>query len=152
MLFSIYDYQNRFLTGKPDEESASIYTGTTKTEADYGYMRQPPGVVAEGADIGMPYFAEFRIANGEDATGDVTLTVLGAKPVMDGDNKYPTFNDDGTPIEPDNDDYHAVGTLIVAQDEAADPVPHRVAFSDSRHKWFKVEVGGASASAFLLRG
>jgi hypothetical protein len=151
MLFSIYDYKNRFLT--PDKnaltDSTEIYVGTTATEMRYAYMREQPGVVSEGADIGRPYYAEFRISKVTNSANPVKLTVEGARPVLA--NDLPKFKPDGTP-----DDtglaWGEIGTLTIPADETNESVSYRVAFSDSKNKWFRVKATNSEVSAFLMRG
>lgn len=149
MRFTIYDYQNRFLTPGMAESNA-LYVGTSAVEKQYGYARQAPGQIVEGGQVGVPYVAEFRIA-APTGGGDITLEVLGARPVMDGDSGWPLFDAEGQPVT-EGLSWSPVGTLTIPASEAQDAASHRIAFSDSRNKWFKARISGATGSAFLLRG
>jgi hypothetical protein len=148
MQFSIYDYKNLLLDGAGKEES--LYVGTTATETAYGYMNHAGGK-AEGGEISVPYFAEFRIKEVEEEGEPITLTVLGAKAVLDAEGA-PQFNADKSPVEPEPEDFVEVGRLVIAEPDADEPIPYRVAVSSNKYKWFKAEVTGGKASAFLLRG
>jgi hypothetical protein len=152
MKFSIYDYKNMFLDGTEaaEAESRAIYVGTTKTEVDYQYMKGGPAgkPYSEGGDISTPYVAEFRLTGVTDPDDPVTLTVLGAKAVVDGNGK-PLFTGN-SPDAPT--DYTVVGQLTIPEPDAEDPIPYRVAVSSNKYKWFKAKVEGGTASAFLIRG
>jgi hypothetical protein len=151
MLFSIYDYKNKFMDSGMSTSDA-IYVGTSAAEKMYGYMRQRPGQPVEGGQLGTPYFAEFRISELTGDSGNVVLEVLAAKPVMDGTTGWPSFEADGSPLQPPEIAWSPIGTLTIPRDEAEDSVSYRVAFSDSRNKWFRVKLTNCKASAFLLRG
>lgn len=163
MKFSIYDYKNMFLDGSENMTASNlIYVGTTKTEADYAYMRPAPAgsavVYAEGGDISPPYFVEFRVTANSKKGGDgpdkddpapMTFTVLGA-PAEKDDGGKPLFDGYGGPKVPGDAAFAAVGSLTVPETE--DALSYRVAVSSNRHKWFKATVSGGRASAHLLRG
>jgi hypothetical protein len=155
MKFSIYDFKNG-LIGQQEGGgwgANKIYVGTTSTEAKYERPlptgAQPDPDRPGGGKIGLPYTAEFnfKLAEGEDPpTGEVTFSVRGAK--FDG------FDADGKPTEPADGDFVDVGTLTVPALEAEE-MTYRVAFSDSKYKWFTAAVAGTTldkVACFLMRG
>jgi hypothetical protein len=154
MKFSIYDYKNKFLDGTEaaGADSNKIYVGTTKSEADYAYMRPGPAGSSypAGGDVSVPYFVEFRITQGPASGKKLVLTVLGAKAVADAGGK-PSFGADGKPAEPAAADFTVVGQLTVPDTAVEEATPYRVAVSSNKYKWFKVTVAEGKASAFLLR-
>jgi hypothetical protein len=153
MKFSIYDYKNKFLDGTEaaGADSNKIYVGTTKSEADYAYMRPGPAGSSypAGGDISSPYFVEFRVTQAPAANKTLVLTVYGAKAVTDAGGK-PSFGADGEPAEPD--EFSTIGMLTIPGAEVEEATPYRVAVSSNKYKWFMVSVAEGKASAFLLRG
>jgi hypothetical protein len=160
--FSIYDYNNRFndLWGTGNTGKV-IFTGPHENEMKYGYMRpgfdaaKPETWPSGGGSAGKPYFAEFRVqpdAGGALPTGAVIFKVKGAKAVWDDtqpDGSKWQIESGGSPAA---EVWHDIGVLSVEDIEEA--TPYRIAFSDNKYKFFKVEVDPAATkvSAFLMRG
>jgi hypothetical protein len=149
--YSIYDKLNCFgETLDGSTASDNLYVGPGNNP--YAYTERNK---AEGGEIGVPYFAEFRLKADATTTKTTTLTVEGApdtaSQAADADKNAP-------PPPPADAAWVQVGGLAIPAGKAATGISYKVAFSDSVNKWFRVKVtpgAGETAtlafSAFLLR-
>jgi hypothetical protein len=150
--YTINDYRNFFGTLKSGQLTAenALYTGPGNNP--YAYTERNK---AEGGEIGIPYFAEFRLEDDVTlAKGPASLIVEGAP---DNASQAPDADMNAAPAAP-TAGWQTVGSLVIPKGAWESVVPYRVAFSDSKYKWFRArleltsgDTGAPVLTAFLHR-
>jgi hypothetical protein len=149
--YTINDYRNSFGTLSADAPAGenAIYVGPGNNP--YAYTERNN---AAGGEVGIPYFAEFRLKADVTLAKAASLTVEGAP--------------DNASTDPDSDKNAAlpapttgwvtVGSLAIAAGAWDSSEPYRVPFSDSKYKWFRArltlgtsETATPELTAFLHR-
>jgi hypothetical protein len=128
--YTINDYRNFF--GTLDESRLkgenTLYVGPGNNP--YAYTERNK---AEGGEAGIPYFAEFRLADDVTLAKDASLVVEGAP---DNASQSPDADKNAAPTPPTSG-WQTVGSLVIPAGAWESIVPYRVAFSDSKYKWFR---------------